>query len=239
MSVVSEQTVMVSRALLIEAMAEAMGLPVATVMLYDRQIAAAGLRAKSKRGRGAGGLGPHGAALLLTSILGSGLVKDAASTVERYREARPQRATSTPELYANAGIASLAALPASHNFIDAVTALIEAAATDTLAHSVISSKRQRPLVPLVEVSAMTPATFGEIRIAGTSNGLVTHVVYTLPGPWEKRGRASPTELGIWEAKVRAARASGTFDQYRRVHADHFVRLGHALSEGAKKEGAKR
>jgi hypothetical protein len=78
-------------------------------------------------------------------------------------------------LFGTASLDDLAALPARHSFIDALTALIASASTGSLAELIAVSKDSS--VPHIDVFAFTRAIRGKIRIAGLPNGLTASVEY--------------------------------------------------------------
>jgi hypothetical protein len=78
-------------------------------------------------------------------------------------------------LFGTASLDDLAALPARHGFIDALTALIASASTGSLAKLIVVPKDS--LVPHIEVFAFMRAIRGKIRIAGLPNGLTASVEY--------------------------------------------------------------
>jgi len=194
-------------------LAAIMGMAEKTVALYDRTLRTAGLRAKSGRGRGATAVTLRDAAHLLTSILGSDAVKDAAEAVIRYDATRPQQPGSGATLYRETGIAELEALPHEHSFVDAVEALITSAANGALAE--VSEA-----APLIDIAALSPGTVGDIRIAGLPSGITVNVRYLTPAaPAEKRKNAK-------------AAPKRDLEQYRRISERTVLGIG-ALLAGEK------
>jgi hypothetical protein len=113
---------------LVETMAHVLGVPVATVSQYDRQLAEAGLRSSGGRGTSAARVTATDAANLLIAILGSPIsgasIKAASQTCETVGALPVRRPISTKK-FGKFGFDSLAALARAHNFRDAVSALIE------------------------------------------------------------------------------------------------------------------
>lgn len=193
---------------LTRALAVATGVPEATVSVYDRHLRDAGLRSRHGRGRGAAKVTARDAAHLLVAILGSGAVKEAAETVERYGRTRPEPAASGTQPYGDSGIVELVALGPDHSFPDAVAALLAAAATGSLVGLVVGKaatdvEARGPV--LIDIAALTPGTAGDIRIAGLPGGAVVNVRY-LTSEADCTG----------EARVRKAGAEIDLEQYRRV-----------------------
>jgi hypothetical protein len=107
---------------LVKAVAIALDVPEETVVQHDRNLAVAGLRTTGGRGRSAPDVTHRDAARLVASILGSVRVKDSASVVQRLDQTR---VFTGRQEYAPLPFPRFAALPASHSFIDALTAIIE------------------------------------------------------------------------------------------------------------------
>jgi hypothetical protein len=223
---------MASPGILVDAIAAALGMPRETVTVHDRNLVAAGLRSKHGRGRGAAAVTPLDAARLLTAILASAQIKDSVQAVARYAETRPHRDTSSDDLFAATGIAELVALPARHSFIDALEAVIVSATTGTLlaaARAVSDERRTTTLMPLIEITALTPGTVGDVRIAGLGNGNTAEVRYAGPTPWDKHS-ATPSDQDIraWETALRRERNSSDLEQFRRISARTIIRIGELL-----------
>lgn len=194
-------------------LAAIMGMAEKTVALYDRTLRTAGLRAKSGRGRGATAVTMRDAAHLLTSILGSDAVKDAAEAVIRYDATRPQQPGTGAALYQETGITELKALPREHSFVDAVEALITSAATGSIAETPEAA-------PLIDIAALSPGTIGDIRIAGLPSGATVNVRYLTPAePAGKRKNAK-------------AAPKRDLEQYRRISERTVLGIG-ALLAGEK------
>jgi hypothetical protein len=118
---------------LVTIMANALGMPAATVGQYDRVLAENGLRSKSGRGPSAARVTAADMANLLLAILASPIsgaaIKDAARTCRVYG-ALPnlERAARRPILRC-VGLKRLADLPPKHSLHDALVALIEGPTT--------------------------------------------------------------------------------------------------------------
>jgi hypothetical protein len=225
---------------LTKALAEAVGLPEATITVHDRHLRAAGLRSKHGRGRGAAKVTARDAAHLLVALLGSGEIKDAAQTVRRYAETRPQHRASSAKIYGGTGIVELAALPREHSFIDAVEAIIASAAKGSLAELLAAEAksvrgRKADVAPLIDIAALTPGTAGDIRIAGVAGGVTASVRYALPSPWDGRRRTPPkADIEVWEARLREQRPDTDLEQYRRISARTILRVAAVLAPGKEK-----
>jgi hypothetical protein len=108
---------------LVKAVAVALDVPEEAVTQHDRNLVMAGLRTKGGRGPSAPSVTHRDAARLIASILGAVKVKDSASVVRRM-----ERATVINDdrvKYEPLPLARFAELSADHNFIDALTAIIE------------------------------------------------------------------------------------------------------------------
>lgn len=196
--------------------AAALGLPVPTVVLYDRYLVEAGLRTKGARGVNAPSVTPRDAAHLITAILGAGEVVSAVATIKRYRATRPARFPARSENFAKCGIKELVRLAADHSFVDGLEGLFAAVVDDSLPESSV-----------IEVSALTPGTLGTIRVAGLKNGVAAMVRYDEPSPWDETKSPSERRIAAWEAK-RTAQTEADLEVYRRISARTIFQLGEAL-----------
>ncbi len=116
---------------LVQTMAEALGIPAATVIQYDRVLAENGLRSKSGRGTSAAKITAGDAANLLIAIMGSiagGSVKEAANSCRTYGSLPVVNRVSGTDNFASAGLEMLDDLPKEHILHEAISALIDSAA---------------------------------------------------------------------------------------------------------------
>jgi hypothetical protein len=113
------RTEMATPGQLVEEMAASLGMPVATVTQYDRQLAEAGLRSKGGRGTSAATVTQRDAANLLIAIGASPFagptVKEAVRTCKAYGSLR---AASQNHNFGQLGLPSLGSLPAGHSLRD-------------------------------------------------------------------------------------------------------------------------
>lgn len=126
-------------------------------------------------------------------------------------------------------------LPDGHSFVDALEALLQSAATGSLAawlarEAKAVGGKNTDVAPLIEVAALTPGTLADIRIAGVKHGVTAAVRYTPPDPWTKTGgkRPSGKEMDAWAAKVKKQRADGDFERYGRISARTILHIGGRL-----------
>jgi hypothetical protein len=225
---------------LVRTVADALGLPEATVVVHDRNLVTEGLRRKGGRGLSAAKVTARDAAHLLTAVLGSGQVKDSASSVRRYSETRPLESASSDAGFAKIGIAELANLPAEHSFVDAMEALIASAASGSLTQAMLDVPAgSRPMksdaTPLIQVAALTPGTVGDIRVAGTRGGMSASVRYALPSPWAHSKHPPDDEVEGWEAKIAEHGVDTDLEQYRRISAKTIMRIGELLRLGGSRK----
>ena len=192
---------MATPAELVQALSDTTGVPLATVVDIDRKLVAAGLRTKGGRGLNAARMSTLDAARLLTAILASPQANQSSAAVEGYTSTYPDTHRSSDGLFAGTGFKDLAALPARHSFVDALTAVIESAATGALRELLDAGNDEH--FPRIEVFAFTRATYGRIRIFGLPNGQTAHVEY-VPAFSGKR------------AQGKVARAEGDLEQSRRI-----------------------
>jgi len=198
---------------LVKAMAEVLGVPEASIVVHDRNLAIAGLRRKGGRGWSAAQVTPRDGANLLVAILGSPQVKDSVATTTRYGETRCRVSAPIPKEQ----VPEIAELPEDHSFIDALEALLIAAidgSIDQFIRRVLKGGTgdRAAAAPRIELAALSPGTLGDIRISGISQG-VLHLRYALPDPFEE-GAPAPRHPAL---PVDAdAPSNGDLEQYRRV-----------------------
>lgn len=232
---------MANPAELTKGLAAGLGVKEETIIVYDRYLRSAGLRSKKGRGRGAPQVTARDAAHLVTAVLGSGEVKDAAHAVRRYSETRPQQRASGKKLFGALGISELTALPADHSFVDVLEALIASAAAGSLAEWLATEAktvrgRKIDVAPLINIAALTPGTVGDIRIAGVAPGVTAAVRYVLPSPWDKQSRHPPpdAELDAWEASLKQHQRDMDLDQYRRISARTILSVAAVIAPAEEK-----
>jgi hypothetical protein len=118
---------------LVECIADSLGVPSATVAMHDRNLAEAGLRKKSGRGRSAARVGPEDAANLLIAVAAAPMngpaVVSSVETLNWYARLRAVSDDGRPAGWPRIGFAALEALPAGHQAFQALSALIDAART--------------------------------------------------------------------------------------------------------------
>jgi hypothetical protein len=203
----------------------------ATIVLHDRNLVVAGLRSKSGRGNSAAHVTARDAAHLLVAILGSSHVKDSAQTVRRYNETRIFKDMSHG--YEDSAIAALRNLPSDHSFVDAVEALVAAAADGSLEIDTYSELDDIGGVKigsmaLIEITVQTPGQIADISISGAA--ATTQVRYTLPSPFDRRKplRPSEEELAAWKLKLNEYSEPGDLVHYRRVTDRTIFELGRMI-----------
>jgi hypothetical protein len=114
---------------LVEAIAVSLGIPLATVIQHDRQLAESGLRSKRGRGASAAAVTPRDAANLLIAVAASPLagptVKEAVRTCETYGSLKVLPRASRVDRFSKFGLPTLAKLPAGHSLREALSILID------------------------------------------------------------------------------------------------------------------
>jgi hypothetical protein len=125
---------------LVQTMAEALGVPAATVSQYDRVLAESGLRSKGGRGLSAARVTATDAANLLIAIMASPIsgasIKEAAEICKLYGALRASEIARRNPSFQNFevyGLRRLATFPEDHRLIDAIAILIKGANTEPLA----------------------------------------------------------------------------------------------------------
>ena len=151
---------------LVHTVAKALGIPQATVVQYDRNLAAAGLRTKSGRGPSAAQVTSEDAANLLIAICGapaSGApIKEAVETCQRYRLLQvygAPKSKSGPFGRLKLHCPTLGRLPERHEFGRAIAALI-----DSFAAGEFGNPREAFFYPEVSVRLDGPKPAGAIYI---------------------------------------------------------------------------
>ena len=121
---------------LVEAVAETLGVSVATVIVHDRNLSTAPvpLRTVAGRGRAAAKITAVDAANLLIAVAASESVKDSVWTVLTYGGLRLTSRSTSSGLASTVptGIQSVDALTNNHTLAEFLAALIEAVATDEI-----------------------------------------------------------------------------------------------------------
>jgi hypothetical protein len=216
---------MASPAQLMQAVSDATGTPMATVVDIDRKLVKGKLRTKGGRGFSVAAMTPLDAARLLTAILGSPKANASVNAVERYADTLPDRTRSSDGLFGAAKLDDLAALPARHSFVDALAALVASAATGSLAEFMENSSEGWS--PHIEVFAFTGATRGRLRISGLPNGLTASIEYAPAPEPTKPLRAKKI------SRVRDARRHetiGDLEQSRRVTERTILPIARLLAQ---------
>jgi hypothetical protein len=193
-----------------QAVSEATGVALATVVDLDRRLVTAKLRTKGGRGLNAARMTALDAARLLTAVLASPQSNRAAEAVQRYGQTKPDKVLSSEKLFATTSLVELASQPASHSFVDGLAGLIASAATGSLAKLAARS------FPNIEISALTQATHGRIRISGLPGGTTAHVEYVARSSGQAtRGRKA---------------ASGDLEQSRLITEHTILAVGGLLAQ---------
>ena len=121
---------------LVRTVAEVLGIPVATVSQFDRQLAEAGLRTVGGRGPSAAKVTPLDAANLLIALLGPPLygpaIKAAQSSCNLFGSLPITSTWRDTRSFKKVGLPSLAKLPDEHTFREALAALIDGASKGEL-----------------------------------------------------------------------------------------------------------
>src|ERR1700738_2424695 len=213
---------------LVRKFSELLGIAEPTIVLHDRNLVVAGLRSKSGRGNSAARMTARDAAHLLVAVLGSSHMKDSAEMVRRYRETRFHKSASGG--YDDSTIAALRNLPPDHSFVDAIEALIAAAAGGPLEMSMyvnVSEVEGEKIgyETIIEITVQTPGQLGDISIRG--GGASGHGRYGLPNPYHQHQSLHPPseEVDAWKQKLNDYYVESDLTQYRRVTAKTILELG--------------
>ncbi|MCW5735979.1 MAG: hypothetical protein KIS73_17760 [Enhydrobacter sp.] len=212
---------------LVAAVAEALGIPLATVVEHDRNLVVAGLRTKGGRGRSAPQTTPRDLAHLLAAILGSELIQHSVHSVRRYEVTVPAVSQSSPQLFAGSGIEELESLPKRHSFLDALEALAAAMTGGSVAAGT-GSKAPATGMSSVEIGVLSPGTLADIRLAGLTRRDVRSVRYLLPDPFDGEHAPGTAELKAWEARIKQLRVDSYVKVYRSLDEEALFRLATRL-----------
>jgi hypothetical protein len=169
---------------LVETMAHVLGVPAATVSQYDRQLAEAGLRASGGRGTSAAKVTATDAANLLIAILGAPIsgasIKAACQMCETLGAFPARRRLSSTRKFGKFGFDTLGALPRTHTFRDAVSALIEGV---SVGEPFKKSGRTQEFLPwghFLNLNVDSPALSAQIAFhRGPSSAEMALLVYDL------------------------------------------------------------
>jgi hypothetical protein len=173
---------------LVEEMAASLGMPVATVTQYDRQLAEAGLRSKGGRGTSAATVTQRDAANLLIAIGASPFagptVKEAVRTCKAYGSLR---AASQNHNFGQLGLPSLGSLPAGHSLRDGLTVLIEGAGRGETPHA---SNREDPQMDdlrfSIQFNGPHPSAKIVVATGSVRSGKMEELMYTQEGPTKQK-----------------------------------------------------
>lgn len=207
---------------LVKAVAQVLGVPEPTVVVHDRNLAIAGLRTVGGRGRSAAKMRPRDGASLLTVVAASPKVNDTVETLQAYGnltvgsgrffarddDSQDAEGSTDQDKRWNLGslkIPELQNLPPDHTFLDALTALLEASANETLSEAIKSMVYASDLHPifyssLVEVTFRGPLPRVEIHLTLPEFSEVK----SYGGP-ELNDQTSPLDDIIKEETARAER----------------------------------
>lgn len=216
---------------LVSKVSDLLGISESTIVQHDRNLVVAGLRSKSGRGTSAARMTPRDAAHLLVAVLGSHHVKDSAQTVRRYSETRLHKTQS--EGYADSSVAALMNLQPGHSFVDALEALISAAAEGSLQTAIYealpeSEGKKIGFPPTIEITVRTPQLIGDLSISGIR--IFGHGLYCLPEPHDQHQSSHPPaeEVELFERKIEEYRIDTDLTQYRQVSVKTILGIGELL-----------
>lgn len=192
---------MATPAQLMDTLADALRIPLATIVDHDRKLTKAGLRSKNGRGRSVATATTLDAARLLTSILAGPRATEAASAVERYNLAVVDKARSSEGAFAATGLPDLTRLSTRHSFVEAIAAVITSAAVGSIA-----ALTDKGAPPRIEIFAFMRATRGRIRFTGIADARTVVVEYAHsgkePGSTTTAGTPPQVEGGDFEQSSR-------------------------------------
>lgn len=226
---------------MVKRIAEVLGVPEATVVVHDRNLAEAGLRTKGGRGRSAAKMNAADVANLLVAVAGASMVKDAVQVVTDYSTLASRSAENSVRVdaqnfkhNANASsawdlsgfpIASLQKLRAAHSFHDAIVALIASAADGSLLEAANSltveqvGNHRIPNLWWIQVTLWGPYPQAAIRI-GCNDFSEKHTYSAIPTDMD--------ELVKWNKEMEADRPQGDLKQIREFSSKTILAMGDLL-----------
>jgi hypothetical protein len=184
---------------LVQVTADVLGISRATVTVYDRVLAEHGLRSKRGRGTSAAKVTSRDAANLLIALAASPLfglsAKDAVRNCEVFGSLRRME-IGWPETFTNFGLPTLANLPPKQNFVDALSALIDAAGRGEIFKMPDGGGKRIPLSTFFEVRFIGPGPTAEFIADGTTEfGLMARLIYVDPRQAKRARRRTPADFG--------------------------------------------
>jgi hypothetical protein len=220
---------MATPGMLVQVMAETLGIPAPTVILYDRVLAENGLRSKSGRGNSAARVTEKDAANLLIALMAAPVqgatVRDAALTCQTYGQLRLFGRASAGKEFAKYGLLSLKKLAGEAHFSQAVEALIREAADggEFRYRGRVKSSRDNDRPFNIKVQGPTPwACFQVNRPADEPPGPELYFSEIARKP------RSPSDPDMWQAR---------HVTYRTIRALGSLIVGESEEAKAKKGGA--
>jgi len=123
-------------------------------------------------------------------------------------------------------------LPPDHSFVDAIEALVAAAADGSLeiAMHVIEAEVEGKKIgydAVIEITVQTPGELGDIAIRGRATG---HGRYALPNPFNRHYPLRPPaeEVEDWKQRLNDDYVEGDLIQYRKITDKTILELGQLL-----------
>jgi hypothetical protein len=223
---------------LVRKVSELLGISEASVVQHDRNLVVAGLRSKSGRGSSAARMTARDAAHLLVAVLGSHHVKDSVQSVRGYRETRLSEYMSTG--YQKSSVTALTSLPPDHSFVDAVEALVAAAADGSLGQAMYEAIDEIQGVkigfpPIIKITVQSPHQVGDISIGGEEVGIARPSLYgygryALLNPWSQHKSLDipVEELEAWRQKAEEYHIDTDLTQVRQITAKTVFAVGELL-----------
>jgi hypothetical protein len=237
-AILSEGKRVASPGQLVSKVSELLGISEATIVQHDRNLVVAGLRSKSGRGPSAARMTARDAAHLLVAVLGSHHVKDSVQSVRGYRETRLSKYLSIG--YQDSSIAALTSLPPEHSFVDAVEALVAAAADGSLGRAIYDAideiqGEKIGFPPIIKISVQSPHQVGDISLGGGETGIARPGLsgygrYALLDPWSKHESLEipAEELEAWRKKAEEYHIATDLTQVRQISAKTILAVGELL-----------
>ena len=205
---------------LVATLAEVLGISAGTVALFDRELAASGLRAKHGRGRSAAKVSASDAANLFVAVAAAPLsgtsIRFAARTCTDYCSLPiRQQGSWNPSNFRKFGLPALSDLPDGHSLGEALRALIESVARGQAFH--IPVRGEPPITDADDLFGIRfegPQLWAEILADGSVG----------------RGRTSQMARYVYSPAEAISRLTGDLRQSRSVTYATVRALGSLLAQ---------
>ena len=221
---------------LVNAVAQVLGVPIATVIVHDRNLVMAGLRTKGGRGRSAAKITSQDVSALLIAVAASSIVKDSAKIWHDYVGLPINDTESVAGLMTDIPLSALSLLDNEHTFGQILTALVDSAGDGSMQelirgnpgrsfHSGLSFSIDHP--PEISVRLRGPVPRAEIGVHIGRYSISNH--YGGPPTFiDKGGELNTDCVAGWEADALRRYGPGDLKQTREFSMKTILAMGELL-----------